>query len=583
MLWRVKMKKISIILIIIVIIIAACTGLYFLVKNNKLITNKIKIVNTDSDISAVIVPHHDLVKEDRAKIFKELSEKTKPKTIILLSPNHFSVGNGNFITTDKVWELVDVSIEPDKEKIQAIAKTGLVNLNEAAFDREHGITNILGDINTNFPEAKIIPIMLRQDASEEEVNKLFETVNNVCKNDCLLIASVDCSHYQPGALAEIHDSLTIRALNNLDEDLIWQAEVDSPQSLFFALKWAKSHNADKFELKENTNSGQIANERDAESTSYIFGYYEQGEEKKIDDEITFMLGGDMMFDRYVDYSFREEKIFDVMKNLGERFFWGTDIAMVNLEGPISATAITPDNTANNLIFNFPPKTPDVLDWLHINAVSLANNHTNNAGSSGLENTKKMLGEKNITYIGQQSELNDNSVRRFQSGNQKISVITINLLETEDELIPIIQKEKQDGNFVVIFSHWGNEYEKTHSQSQEKTAHSWIDAGADLIIGSHPHVVQDAEIYQSKVIFYSLGNLLFDQMFSSETQRGLVLAGRVRNNQLEEIVILPTVQKNLKPQLLSGSEKTDLITKFRKNLGLEKENKDYGYDMIEIKR
>lgn len=574
------MKKNIIIVIVFVILIV--TGLFVYDNYFSKLPNIAKNNNILS-VFAIVVPHHDLVAEKRQNFIANIAQNNHPKTIILLSPNHFDSGSGAIITTNKTWQLSNGDIAAEQGMIENLVSSRVVINEEGAFSREHGITNILSDIKTNFTDAKIVPIIIRQNTTADKVRELISELNKTCTDDCLLISSVDCSHYQPGALAEIHDNLTIRALNNLDEDLIMKAEVDSPQALLAAVLWSKDHGSEKFNLSANLNSGQIANERDSESTSYIFGSYGEGQEEKISDEMTFTLGGDTMFDRYIDYSFREEKIFDVMKNLGERFFWGTDISMVNLEGPISATAITPDNTANNLIFNFPPKTPDVLKWLHINAVSLANNHTNNAGAAWLKNTQKVLGEKNITYIGQQSELNDDSVKRFQSGNQKISVITINLLETDDKLVPIIQKEKQDGNFVLIFPHWGNEYEKTHSQNQQNTAHGWIDAGADLIIGSHPHVVQDAEIYQGKVIFYSLGNLLFDQTFSSETQQGLVIAGKIKNNQLEKIVILPTIQKNLKPQLLTGSEKTDFITKLRKNLGLEKENKDYGYDLIEIER
>jgi poly-gamma-glutamate capsule biosynthesis protein CapA/YwtB (metallophosphatase superfamily) len=71
-------------------------------------------------------------------------------------------------------------------------------------------------------------------------------------------------------------------------------------------------------------------------------------------------------------------------------------------------------------------------------------------------------------------------------------------------------------------HAGIEYSSTYSKSQQRIAHASINAGADLVIGTHPHVVQPLEIYKNKAIFYSLGNFMFDQNFSFETTHGLAV-------------------------------------------------------------
>ena len=134
--------------------------------------------------------------------------------------------------------------------------------------------------------------------------------------------------------------------------------------------------------------------------------------------------------------------------------------------------------------------------------------------------------------------------------------------------------------MLVFPHWGIEYEPIHSSAQEKLAHAWIDAGADLVIGGHPHVTQDAEIYKNKPIFYSLGNLLFDQDFSDPTQRGLIIAGKITDDNIE-LVLLPTISKKYKPELMTGAEKTAVITKFRQYLNLPSSETGYGYDKITI--
>lgn len=69
-------------------------------------------------------------------------------------------------------------------------------------------------------------------------------------------------------------------------------------------------------------------------------------------------------------------------------------------------------------------------------------------------------------------------------------------------------------------HWGEEYSTKPNELQKKLAHSFIDAGADMVIGAHPHVVQTNEIYKGKHIYYSLGNYIFDQWFRPEVKKGL---------------------------------------------------------------
>ncbi len=535
--------------------------------------------NQKQKIFAVTVPHHDLVAADRSKYLAEIAKIESPKTIILVSPNHFDTGKSDILTTEKIWDLGEKKINPADDIISKLPSE-LVGNDENAFLGEHGIKNILPDIANYFPNAKIVPIIIKQDTAKGKVALLADNLVRNCKEDCLLITSVDDSHYQPASLSELHDSLTIRALNNVDDDLIWRAEVDSNQSLALLIAWSKAHDANKFSIYKNTNSGIIAGDRDVEATSYIFGDFAVGEKNAtIGDEVTFTIAGDSMFDRAVDYKFRDNKIFDIFANFGDRVLAGTDLSLLNLEGPISAEPIVADQT-DSLIFNFPPKTVDVLKWLDINAVSLANNHTMNAGKTGFANTQKVLKEKDILPIGSATSFDETSIARFGSGVTKLSVITIESLEVSKDLTEIVKAEKNAGNRVLIMPHWGTEYEPIHSASQEKLAHSWIDAGADIVIGSHPHVVQDAELYKSRAIFYSIGNFVFDQTWSEPTQKGLIIAGKFKGDSLD-LVLLPIVSKKIQPQLLRGAEKTDFITKFRNDLGLSTSSTGLGYDKITI--
>lgn len=570
-------RQLVLIGIISVLIIGAVFAILKYVKVNQAAPLEI----SSTKISAAIVPHHDLVKDKRAALLKEVASNANYKTIILVSPDHFEAASSSIVTTDKEWKLQNAIIPADKNKIDQLVSTGIASNQESAFNREHGITNILGDIADYFPNASLIPLMIRQNVSKELTLKLLDGLKQVCSTNCLLIASVDFSHYQPGSLAEIHDSLSIRALKNLDEDLIWKAEVDSEQTLALAIGWAKANNTTNFQLKENTNSGKMENSPDAESTSYVLGWYQNKEVSVKDDEMTFMIGGDMMFGRYIAYKFRNN-LTQSVQNLGERFFWGTDASIINLEGPISAYPVAINIDPENLVFNFPPETTNTLSWLHLNGVSLANNHALNAGYGGLQNTQKVLNEKGIIPIGDPDHL---GVQEFSSGQMKLTVFTINVSGTNTNITDQIKQVEDNGSFVIVFPHWGSEYAQTHNSSQSRLAKAWVDAGADLVVGSHPHVIQDAEMYNGKPIIYSLGNLLFDQTFSKETQRGLVMAGKITDGPHAKLtlVFLPIQIKNYQPQLLRGDEKLTIVNKLKKSLGFDTSQTNYGYDMIETNR
>lgn len=529
-----------------------------------------------STVSTIIVPHHDLVKDKRAEFFKSIKEKSDPKTIVLASTNHFLTGSCNIDTTDQDWNLADGKIPANKTVITKLVEAKIACNENSAFEREHGIKNILADIETTFPKANIVPLMIKSNTKTTDLDNLISALQKE-NDDFLFIASVDFSHYQPANLAQLHDDFTISALNNVDIDKIQKAETDSPEVLYSALSWARLQKTEKFNLFANTNSGFLSNNFDAESTTHVMGSYGEGDKSKADDSLTFTFGGDMMFDRGIEYFFQGDKLMDVMKNLGERTFWGTNIKMVNLEGPISSVPREPDYN-HSLVFNFPPKTIDVLKWMHLNAVSLANNHSLNNGQNGLNYTVDLLKKNDIAPIGQDARVDADSIKEFSGNGIKASVITLDTLNTDLD-INLIKTEKKKGNKIIIFPHWGNEYEQTHSGTQENLAESWIDAGADLIVGSHPHVVQDIDIYKNVPIVYSLGNLLFDQYFSPETQEGLIVAGKFTDNQLE-LIVLPTIQKDTKPQLQTGINKQKTLNTLLKNIK-QNEKIKIEYDKITI--
>ena len=119
-----------------------------------------------------------------------------------------------------------------------------------------------------------------------------------------------------------------------------------------------------------------------------------------------------------------------------------------------------------------------------------------------------------------------------SGSLEISTATPENIKTQ------ISTATSSADLVIVTFHWGNEY-SLRSLHQQELAHFAIDSGADVVIGHHPHWVQEYEVYKNKPIYYSLGNLVFDQMWSEKTRKGLVVRLTFSGNQLVNKEEIPT--------------------------------------------
>lgn len=277
------------------------------------------------------------------------------------------------------------------------------------------------------------------------------------------------------------------------------------------------------------------------------------EEKPAEKSVEFLFAGDMMFDRYVNHTFKDIGFDHIFDNFDKSLFANKNIAFANLEGPVSSKPTTDDYPERSLSFNMPPETINTIKKLGLNGVSLGNNHTLNAGQSGFLTTQSLLAAAGLKYGGSQNGFDQNSVIRFDT-DIPVSIIAVDYLAFNN-LIAINEKiasEKSEGRFVVVFPHWGEEYSLKHSSSQRTAAQKFIEAGANLIVGNHPHVIQDVEIINNVPVFYALGNFVFDQTFSKDTQEGLVLTSTLKENSLS-MEIHPFRSTQLKPALMNGAD------------------------------
>ena len=250
--------------------------------------------------------------------------------------------------------------------------------------------------------------------------------------------------------------------------------------------------------------------------------------------IRLLFLGDMMFDRYIR-EVQEKKGGDFIFFGVKKLLSDSDLTIGNLEGPItnnqSRSVDTELSSKDNLVFTFDPKFAQILAGENIKVVNIGNNHIYNFGESGLESTKKYLTESGIKFFGDPEDENTRMILDNIKGTN-IAFINFNQFVSNGEqktLADISKAKNAKADLIIVYAHWGTEFAAEPSDKIKNLAHEFVDSGSDLIIGSHPHVVQSKEEYKNKTIYYSLGNFVFDQYFNSNTQKGLAVMAEINTD------------------------------------------------------
>lgn len=339
----------------------------------------------------------------------------------------------------------------------------------------------------------------------------------------------------------------------------------------------------------------------------LLSYYQKGQNLKQTQETetaraSFLAVGDIMLSRNVAGTIKKAND-PLLPFLGmKEVFNAVDFAFGNLESPVSGSDYF--NPSGSLVFNAPPAYTQGLKEFKFKALTLANNHALDQSEKGLFYTLDFLDSLNIKHTGagrtltqawQPAIVEQNGIKICFIGTSYASVNDsgktsndyVARIEDLENLKLSIQNSQQLCDFTVMAMHAGVEYQTNPNQSQKDFAHASIDAGADMVIGSHPHWVQTIERYcpnsatqlgspspdgergrgvraddeplacsNPKYIFYSLGNFIFDQEWSRETKEGLTLrieVSKIKNQnelqgtkipaKLESVELIPVIIEN----------------------------------------
>jgi poly-gamma-glutamate synthesis protein (capsule biosynthesis protein) len=296
------------------------------------------------------------------------------------------------------------------------------------------------------------------------------------------------------------------------------------------------------------------------------------------DTIRLLFFGDMMLDRHVgerlngkiDYLF--EKIFSATSTIQASStedkntkldFFEYDVVGCNLEGAVT-------NNGSHYLplmeydFAFHPDLVKQLKDYNISTFNLANNHFTDQGARGIIETRENLSRMGLNYFGcQDGKVGDCSYQILEIKNEKIGLIGFSMVygKLDEELVKeIVSQVASSSDYVIVNIHWGKEYEHEINITQNRTAHFLVDSGADIVIGHHPHIVQGLEIYKDKPIFYSLGNFIFDQYFSYDTQEGLAVAIEP-DKDLVNIDLIPFISRLSQVEIMDIKAKEKFFKRF----------------------
>jgi poly-gamma-glutamate capsule biosynthesis protein CapA/YwtB (metallophosphatase superfamily) len=243
-----------------------------------------------------------------------------------------------------------------------------------------------------------------------------------------------------------------------------------------------------------------------------------------------------------------------------------DLMIANLENPV------PDNWVyhpHDYIFSGDPGLLSMFTDAGVDWVTLANNHIRDFGDAGVAGTRKNLAAAGLGFGGAGKDISEaGKISYLETNGTRIAIIAClavgpgawanassagGLPCKNAYVVPRIRQAKKNADVVIIFAHWGIEYNRTPLQSQRDLAKAWFGAGADLVLGAHTHVAGAIEEIDGHVVLYSMGNFIFDQNWWTITMESFLPEMTFAGNELVQMTLHPFVMADqAQPQLLDAA-------------------------------
>lgn len=250
-------------------------------------------------------------------------------------------------------------------------------------------------------------------------------------------------------------------------------------------------------------------------------------EEPEDNETVLVFAGDVYISRHVEANYDREGIDSVLSQGLQAEMQQADLCMVNEEFPFGTVGTPMED--KQYTFQVNPFYVSLFEDMGVDIVSLANNHVLDYGTDCLRETFVTLERTGIAYAGAGDTREEASaLKTYDFNGETFGILAASrvipvpewnienrqpgVFTTYDEtaLVESIKKAKESCDYVIVYVHWGVEHTTELTDHQTYLAHAYVDAGADLVLGSHSHCLQGIENYNGSLIFYSLGNYVFNQ-------------------------------------------------------------------------
>jgi poly-gamma-glutamate synthesis protein (capsule biosynthesis protein) len=257
-----------------------------------------------------------------------------------------------------------------------------------------------------------------------------------------------------------------------------------------------------------------------------------------------------------------------------------DVAVGNLESTLSDGGSPAKG--KDVTFRGDPAAIAGLKEAGFDAVSIANNHVLDYGADALADSISLLDEAGITHAGAgKDQAAAWKPASFEANGAKVAYLAFSHIvpagfiaqpdragmasgRMDMQLVDdAIREAKKNHDYVLVSFHWGVEYEDFANATQEQNAHRAVDAGADMVLAHHPHVIQGVEFYKGRLIAYSLGDFVFDH-YSRKTGEAFILNAKLGPNGVEDVTAKPVyLDGHGRPEFVEGSDATTILARLKR--------------------
>lgn len=473
-------------------------------------------VETGTEIRAAVLPHHTIAGPKLMELWSDIGAGSDPSVIVVIGPNHENAGEGMVQTTHGVWTSPFGVVETDDGLVDRLVTLGVATDEPDSFVNEHAIGTHVPYLADLFPGVPIVPVIAKSPAGADDALSLALVLQQLLPDDALVISSIDFCHYLPQDATDAMDAETlahIAARRYTEIERLHSDHLDAPFAMIAYLLWNDRHGYEN-DLVWHETSHRLLGDPNAPGTSYLVFFSTDAGRGAGTPPLTLTFAGDIMLGRAVATALSRTSVTQAFASAASAFE-GSDLAFANLESVLTSST---QDTGKEIFFKADPARVDVLQYLGLTHVSVANNHVDDYAYAGWEESVGHLSDAGIFPVGDYHGDAEPVVAAADGA-------TVVFLAYDDTYRPVdtqrlatdVASADTSGERVVVSFHWGVEYQHTPTQRQQDLAHAAIDAGADIVVGHHPHVLQGIETYNGGLILYSLGNFVFDQIGEEENE------------------------------------------------------------------